>query len=137
MIMSVSILTLFKGAAAPSSCVNLSIVCRPPSSMAHPYRAGAVGQGAGWLGGTALPAQRLLVHARLDPLHVGIGEAEMVANLVHQHMAHDRTQRLIVLGPVVQDRPAVEPDHVRHRIWVADAEKRQTDPAEQAKQIEL
>ena len=37
----------------------------------------------------------------------------MMANLVHQHVTDDRAQFLVVLGPVVQDRPAVQPDHVR------------------------
>src|SRR5437016_1837826 len=50
-------------------------------------------------------------HARLERLHVVVGEAEMVADLVHQHMGDDRAQRLVVLGPVVEDRPAVEPHH--------------------------
>ena len=43
----------------------------------------------------------------------------MMADLVHQHVLDDRAERLIVLGPVIKDRPPVEPDHVRHLDRVA------------------
>src|SRR5215208_4785961 len=53
-----------------------------------------------------------LFRSRLDRFHVGVGEAEMMADLVHQDVGDERAKRLLVLGPVVDDRPAVEPDHV-------------------------
>ena len=40
----------------------------------------------------------------------------MVADLVHQHVGDDGAQAVLVLGPVVEDRPAVEPDHVGHLL---------------------
>ena len=61
----------------------------------------------------------------------------MVADLVHQHMADDGAQRLVVLGPIVQDRPAVQPDHVRQSGDVVVALLRQADALEQPEQVEL
>src|SRR5262245_24636623 len=55
-----------------------------------------------------------LCHARLDLLHVVVRQAEVVADLVHQHVGDDGAERLVVLGPVVEDRAAVEPHHVGH-----------------------
>ena len=54
---------------------------------------------------------------------------------MHQHVGHDLAQRLLVLGPVVEDRPAVEPDWVRHAARLAaprpprPARRRGTAPA--------
>src|SRR5215204_4335424 len=31
----------------------------------------------------------------------------------HQHVGHERAERLLVLGPIIEERAAVEPDHVR------------------------
>ena len=72
-----------------------------------------------------------------ERLHVIVGEAEMMADLVHQHMRDDGTERLVVLGPIVQDRTAVEPDHVRHLHGRAFRPEWQAYALEQAKQIEL
>src|SRR5258706_8446619 len=47
----------------------------------------------------------------LDRFHAVVGKPEMMADLVDQHMAHDMTERLPVLGPIVEDRPPVEEDH--------------------------
>src|SRR5205823_526697 len=69
---------------------------------------------------TAFDSHSVCVLGRvLDPGHVGIRQAEMVADLVHQHMLHDCAQGLLVLGPIVEDRPAVEPDHIRHLHRIA------------------
>src|SRR5579872_6959534 len=65
-----------------------------------------------------------------DPFHVGIAEPEMVADLVDQHVADDRVQVLTGLAPIVEDRPAVEKDHVELRPRVADAAPRQRGAAE-------
>src|ERR1051325_1942696 len=56
-----------------------------------------------------------LVGRRLDRLHVLVGEAEMVADLVDQDMGDDRRQAFGMIGPIGEDRLAVEPDHVGHR----------------------
>ena len=44
----------------------------------------------------------------LEALHILVGQAEMVPDLVDKHVSDDRTQRLFVRRPVVQDRPPVE-----------------------------
>src|ERR1700742_217645 len=142
MIMSVSTLMIFSGAATPSSVVNLSMVrslwldlccdlmvagracnsSRPrrrklqdasklqsieafnPIAAANPRVNPSVNPGQ---------AARGLFRAGLDLLHVGVGQAEMVANFVDQDVADDLAEGFVVLRPVIQDRPPVEPDHVR------------------------
>jgi hypothetical protein len=61
----------------------------------------------------------------------------MMADLMHQHMPDDRTERFVVLGPVVEDRAPVEPDHVRHLHRSALRAERQADALEQAEQVEI
>src|SRR5262245_37383520 len=55
-----------------------------------------------------------LIRRGLDRLHVGIRQAEMVADLMDQHMGDDGPERLLVLGPIIEDRSTIEPDHVGH-----------------------
>ena len=52
-------------------------------------------------------------------------------------MADDMAQRLLMLGPVVEDRPAVEPDHVGQPGDVVVAAERQSDALKQAEQVEF
>jgi len=73
----------------------------------------------------------------LDRLHVGIRHAEMMPDLVHQHMRDDLAERVVMLGPVIENRAAVEPDHVWHLNGCALGTERQADALEQAKQVEL
>ena len=47
---------------------------------------------------------------RLDARHVGVAEAEMVADLVDHHVTHQKGEILTGLAPVVEDRPTVEKD---------------------------
>ena len=54
----------------------------------------------------------------------------MMADLVDQHVADDVAEGLVVLGPVIQDRPAVEPNHVGQPRHVAKALLGQADPLE-------
>ena len=61
----------------------------------------------------------------------------MVADFVDQHMADDVAQRLFMLGPVIQDRPAVEPDHVGQAGDIVIAAEREADAVEQAEQVEF
>ena len=61
----------------------------------------------------------------------------MMTDLVHQDVPDDRAQRFVVVGPVIEDRPAIEPDHIRHLHRRAFAAERQADALEQAEQIEL
>src|SRR5262245_30307886 len=50
-----------------------------------------------------------------DALHVGIRQAEMVADFVHQDMGDYGAERFLVLGPIVENRAPVEEHHVGHR----------------------
>ena len=54
------------------------------------------------------------VRLGFDCLHVGVGKAEMVADLMDQHVGNDGAERVLMLTPIVEDWPAVEPDHVGH-----------------------
>src|SRR5271166_1852449 len=166
MIMSVSTLMIFKGAATPSSLVNLSIGALPMSAGAslegqdrwcnangadnkgtNPGRRYALREHDPEKG---MPVFRkdhaqpkdlkrgaLLAHLGLDFGHVVVREAKMVADLVDQHVADDVAQRLLMLGPIIQDRAAVEPDHVGHAGDIARALERQPDPLEQAEHVEF
>jgi hypothetical protein len=49
---------------------------------------------------------------RLDARHVLVAKAEMVADLVDQHVADDAHQILAGLAPIIEDRPAIEKDHI-------------------------
>jgi hypothetical protein len=44
---------------------------------------------------------------RLDRFHVVVGQAEMMADFMDQHMGDDGAQRLVMVAPVVEDRPTV------------------------------
>ena len=61
----------------------------------------------------------------------------MMPDLVDQHMADDVAERLLMLGPVVQDRTPVEPDHVGQAGDVAMALKGQAGALKQAEQVEF
>src|SRR5262249_21032608 len=73
---------------------------------------------------------------RFDPFHVRVAEAEMVADLVDQHMAHQPGEILAALAPIIEDRPAVEKDHVEIGTGIADALVRQRDTPVEAEDIE-
>jgi hypothetical protein len=87
--------------------------------------------------------------AHLPPLHVrpspaARSMAAMSASdrpkwwpIVNEHVLDDRPQRLVVLGPIIEDRPPVEPDHVRHLHRRAFRTERQADALGQAEQIEF
>ena len=66
----------------------------------------------GWLTHSAL---------RLDARHVLVAEAEMVADLVDQHVANDAGQLLAGLAPIIEDRPAIEEHHVEIGPRIANA----------------
>src|SRR6516164_484874 len=124
MIMSVSTLIILSGAATPSSVVNLSMSFARSQGMV--LFDDALG-GLSSAGSHRRRGPRRSTHACLDRGHVVVGKTEMVADLVHQHVGDDRAQRLVVLGPVVEDRPAVEPHHVGHLSGRAFRAKRQAD----------
>src|ERR1700722_10036221 len=133
MIMSVSTLMIFSGAATPSSVVNFSIGAL----------LGWNGQKAIWelwfiANDACIKGQKAASrHRRLDGSHVVVGEAKMMPDLVDHHMANDSPQGLVVFGPVVQDRSPVEPDQSGQPGDVALALLRQADSLKQAEQVEL
>src|ERR1700687_4629524 len=49
-----------------------------------------------------------------DRRHIRVRQAEVMADLVHQNMLDDGPQCLVVLGPIIEDRPPVQTDNVRH-----------------------
>src|SRR5258708_19769702 len=61
----------------------------------------------------------------------------MMADLVNQHVADDMAQGLVMLGPIIQDRAAIEPDQVGQPRDIVIAAERQADALEQAEQIEF
>jgi hypothetical protein len=73
---------------------------------------------------------------QLQRLHIRIAQTKMMTDLMHQHMCDDRTQRFIMLCPVIENWATVEPDHIgqlpglRHRSIL-----RQANAAKQAEQI--
>src|SRR5215467_1396272 len=101
MIMSVSTLMIFSGAATPSSVVNLSMVALPDEARGGVvYRERGPNPRPNWAG---------LVRSRFDRLHIVVRKAEMVADLVDQHVTDDTAECLLMFRPVVQDRPPIEP----------------------------
>src|ERR1700704_2677922 len=87
-----------------------------------------------WLMRATRPACSL--YARLDRLHVVVREPEMMADLMHQDVRDDGAEHFVMLGPVVQDRAAVEPDHVRHLHRRAFRAERQAYAMEQPHEVE-
>src|SRR6266404_3733493 len=60
----------------------------------------------------------------------------MVADLVDENVAHDMGEILAGLAPIIEDRPAVEEDHVDGGARRRDALMRQRDAAIEAEQVE-
>ena len=80
----------------------------------------------------------MLFHGlRLDRFDVGIGQPEVVADFMDQDMGDDMVKRFIVLGPVVDDGTAIEPDHIGQPGNVIVALERQTRALEQPQQVEF
>src|SRR5271170_3441834 len=115
MIMSVSTLMIFSGAATPSSVVNFS--------MGHTsWLEWTKGNLDAWFIANAagIKGQKAAsIHCGLDGSHIVVGEAEMMPDLVNQHMANDPSQCLVVFGPVIQDGAPVQPDQIREPCDVA------------------
>ena len=61
----------------------------------------------------------------------------MVADFMNQHMGDDLTQSVFMFGPIVEDRPAVEPDHIGHQFRRCFRLERQADALKQSEQIKL
>jgi hypothetical protein len=62
----------------------------------------------------------------------------MMADLVNEHMGDDGAQGLLMLGPVVENRAAVEEDHVGQRARMGQLlAMGEADTLEQAEQVEV
>src|SRR5262245_56771675 len=61
----------------------------------------------------------------------------MVPDFVHQDMGYDFSQGIVVLGPIVEDRPAIEPDHVGHDLRSRIRLKRKSDALQKAEQVKV
>src|SRR5262245_34912108 len=70
--------------------------------------------GAAWCSG-------LVARGGFDALHVRVGEAKMMADLVDQHMGDEVAERLVAFRPVIEQRSAVEKYHIREARQVHDA----------------
>lgn len=80
--------------------------------------------------------EKILTYLLFDSLHVLVAQAEMVADLVHQHMADDGAERVLAIGPIIEDRAAIEPDHVGLLPGLReDFALRQAAAAKEAEQI--
>src|ERR1700722_8894126 len=72
----------------------------------------------------------------LQAVHVVVRQAEMVADLVDQHVTHHRGEVLAGLAPIIEQRPAIEKDHVDMGPRIADRFVQQIDAAIEAEQVE-
>src|ERR1700722_2212611 len=112
-------------------------ILRPAASELAYRRLGAqkpVVRGGGATG-TQDPRRRPRL-ALLDPLHILVAKAQMVADLVDQHVPNNGGEVFAGFAPIVEDRPAVEKHHVDLGSWIGDALMWQRDPAIQAQDVE-
>src|SRR5579863_8231260 len=73
-----------------------------------------------------------------DRRDVGIGETEMMADLMHQNMRDYVAEPLLVLGPIIEDGAAVEPYHIRQLAGQGQsAALRETAAGEKAQKVEF
>src|SRR3954451_7276080 len=98
MTMSVSTLMIFRGAATPSSVVNFSIDALPVGKLRGSGRSRRlfIANRSPFKG----PKNATLACGSLDRLHIGVGEAEMVADFVDQHVPDNVAECLLMFGPV-------------------------------------
>ena len=82
-----------------------------------------------------LAALRRAPRLGADALHVIVREAEVVADLVQQHLAHQAGQAAAVLRPLLQQRLAVEEHQVRCLRPVGDRLLGQAHALVQAQQV--
>jgi len=80
---------------------------------------------------------RFGIRKRFDVLHVVIRHAEVMSDLVHEHMRNEMTERLFMLGPVVQDRPTIKINVIGQSSGFGNgAILRKSDAGEEPEQIE-
>src|SRR6202165_1690499 len=143
MMRSVSTLIIFSGAATPSSTVNFSMLVSCGFLARTAFNANARpaegcrfarAPGPSVPGYASAGRSRHVRRARRDVL---VGKAEMMADLVEQHVGDDFSECLVVLGPIIEDRPPVEPDQIGHLHRRGLGPERQPDAVEQPQEIEL
>lgn len=61
----------------------------------------------------------------------------MMADLVDQHMADDPVQRLVMFGPIIEDRAAVEEDHGLNAVHAHAFLRSETGSVKEAEQVEF
>src|SRR5215469_3858158 len=118
--------------STPPSCVRHTVPCH--ASVLLPMVLNLEGPPARRKG-CSDPANSIR-SLRLYGFHVVVGKAEMMADLVYQHVPDHVREVLAGLAPIVEDRPAIEKNHVRHRSGVGVALMRQRDSAIEAEQVE-
>src|SRR5271165_6729504 len=88
-------------------------------------------------GSGAKPANRSAGRS-FDRLHVGVREPEMMADLMDEDMGDDFAERVLAVAPEVEQRPAIEPDHVGQFARLLDRAALGEPPAaKQAKEVEF
>src|SRR5947209_11755157 len=75
--------------------------------------------------------------ARFDGFHGFVGETEVMADLVDQHMPHDGAQRLVVLRPIIENWPPVEDDGCGFGATAIGSARGEVRAVEQAEYIEF
>src|ERR1051325_3565928 len=83
------------------------------------------------------PGNESSVGLILNSLDVAVGKAEMMADFMYEHVRHNLSKRIFMLRPIIEDRPAVEPDHIWHEFRHGFGLKWQSDALKQAKQVEF
>ena len=119
-----------------SSGASSSVVLK--AKPAGSVRRTSAARGSG-LGGAILGHAPLDVAAQasgLYPLHVVIGKPEMMADLVDHDMADDARKMFARIAPIVEDRPAVEEDHVDVLGRLHDAPLIERQAAIEAQEVE-
>jgi hypothetical protein len=62
----------------------------------------------------------------------------VMAKFMNQHVGHDFSERVIRLSPVIEDRPAVKPDHIGKLPGCGRCSRlRPAAPAKQAQKVEF
>src|SRR5262249_4719889 len=87
-------------------------------------------------GGGVAPRHTSADGSGLDGLHVPGREAKMMPDFMHQDVGAEVAQRLLALGPTIEDRAAVEKYHVRRPRQVHYASLVHADALVEAQEIE-
>ena len=53
-----------------------------------------------------------LLGTGFDRFHVFVRQAEMMADFVNQHVGDNFAQCILMLRPIIEDWPSIQPDHI-------------------------